>query len=201
MKRLSFFIGLVLMMILIPELKTDVFGQTPCCTTGTYGYHYYLNSSGWCEQSSVPQCGSSNCVQCDYSAFAQCITSGGTWNPSTCSCTPNCSNNSQQALSCYSIAGMMWNSTTCTCVQDPSYFQNPCAFPTAGAPYLSGWYFTGACLSCKMSCGMLEMVITIPMYGSNGEYCYSYEGSVFYNDVCMEVPSMCCQTCGSCGCY
>jgi len=192
MKRISILIGLVLIMILIPGLKTEVFGQTQCCTTGTYDYHYYLNSSGWCEQSSIQECGSNNCVQCNYYAFMQCITGGHTWNPSTCSCIPNCSSNSPLAQSCYAQPGMMWNSSSCTCVPNPSY--NPCdyAMPVQSYGY---WWSVYTCSGC-LACGHYGYDQYVE-YWAGGQYCYTYiYYDLNYYSGCWEETSCsigCCQ--------
>ena len=175
MKRTIVLVGASLIMIFLCGVKTEVYGQA-CCASGTYGYHTYY-SNGICEESQTQYCGYDECVVCDYYEFLQCIYNGDSWNPYSCSCTMNCSNNSSQAQSCNAMAGMIWNSSTCTCEQDPWYYHDPCEFARPGGTY-NDCDFTGYfCEDCHYACGYYYCASNTYYYGDNGEFCYSVGSS------------------------
>jgi hypothetical protein len=114
----------------------------------------------WLHDSSTLQ---AQCTVCDLtgSQEASCISTGGNWDPSLCSCSVSCDQSG--ASYCYLQNGS-WNSATCTCALPP---------PPSCSVHLEYGYYTVSTTECI---GLNDPLNSVgSLYQCNDNYEYSRE--------------------------
>ena len=93
--------------------------QQPCCSQPgeTYPYQTCINNQCvWINDCGVSDC--SACLSCDPQAEQQCLSEGGTWDSSSCVCTPPppppCDPTHVKQSDC-TLAGGVWDPINCQC--------------------------------------------------------------------------------------
>jgi hypothetical protein len=106
-----------------------------CCPDGYYEeMQSAMLSGGWCYWTGQYTCNRQQCTPCPSEAeFNQCIGNGDTWDPGSCTCSQNCSDNSQRAQACRNER-RVWDSFTCTCGDCDPYYENSCIYYGAWDP-------------------------------------------------------------------
>jgi hypothetical protein len=143
MRRLSLLFGLILFVL---WLETGGFGAIATSTCAAGGLSQEMTNPHWaCEGNScveVYACGVSDCsacTGCNPDEEAACLSNGGVWDSSTCTCEMLCSPSEESE--CINDWGT-WDPSTCTCF-------NPC---NAGAPMVvrTEYYSeTSSCTGCN----------------------------------------------------